>query len=231
MKTTNPNLPLLELVVRTLGSLCEQFVFVGGCATGLLITEAATPPVRATKDVDVITEVLSLTQYHALERQLERSGFRHDSSPGAPICRWSVGGALLDVMPTDESILGFGNPWYGEAIHTAAVVALPSGQKIRLISPPVFLATKLEAFRGRGGGDFLASHDLEDIITVVNGRPELGKEVHEVSVQLREYLVGHLRELLQNNNFLEALPGHLAGDAASQARLPLLISRLHELVQ
>lgn len=231
MNTSNPNLPLLESVVRALGSLCQQLVFVGGCATGLLITETATPPVRATKDVDVIAEVLSLADYHALERQLESSGFRHERSPDAPICRWSVGGALLDVMPTDESILGFGNRWYGEAIHTAAMVVLPSGQKIRLISPPAFLATKLEAFRGRGGGDFLASHDLEDIITVVDGRPELAKEVHEASVQLREYLVGHLRELLQDNSFLEALPGHLAGDAASQARLPVLTSRLRALAQ
>ena len=47
-------------------------------ATGLLITESAAPPVRATKDVDAIVEILSLTDYHALERRLENSGFRHD---------------------------------------------------------------------------------------------------------------------------------------------------------
>jgi hypothetical protein len=36
-----------------------------------------------------------------------------------------------------------------------------------------FVATKFEAFHGRGNNDHLASHDLEDIITVVDGRPEL----------------------------------------------------------
>jgi hypothetical protein len=82
MNTADPNLPLLESVVRALGPLCEQFVFVGGCVTGLLITESAAPPVRATKDVDVIVEILSLTEYHALERQLENGGFRHDRSSG-----------------------------------------------------------------------------------------------------------------------------------------------------
>jgi hypothetical protein len=41
MRTSNPSLPLLELVVATLGPLCPRFVFVGGCVTGLLITEAA----------------------------------------------------------------------------------------------------------------------------------------------------------------------------------------------
>src|SRR5580704_13878272 len=108
MNTADPNLPLLESVVRALGPLCEQFVFVGGCVTGLLITESAAPPVRATRDVDVIVEILSLTEYHALERQLENGGFRHDRSSDAPICRWTVDSALLDVMPTNESVLGFG---------------------------------------------------------------------------------------------------------------------------
>lgn len=231
MNATDPNLPLLESVVKTLGPLCEQLVFVGGCAAGLLITEAAAPPVRVTKDVDAIVEIVSLTEYHALERQLESGGFRHDRSPDAPICRWTVGNALLDVMPTNESVLGFGNRWYDEAAHTAIQVILPSGRKIRLISPPAFIGTKLEAFHGRGAGDFLASHDLEDIITVVDGRPELSKEVREASFQLREYLVAQIRALLQNHNFLEALPAHLPGDAASQARLPELLSRLRALTR
>lgn len=46
MNVANPNLPLLESVVAALGPLCPRFVFVGGCVTGLLITEAASPPVR-----------------------------------------------------------------------------------------------------------------------------------------------------------------------------------------
>ena len=124
MNTKDPNLPLLELVANSLGPLCEQLVFVGGCVTGLLITETAAPPVRATKDVDAIVEILSLTEYHALERQLENEGFRHDRRPDAPICRWTVGSALLDVMPTDESVLGFGNRWYREAVQTSMNVTL-----------------------------------------------------------------------------------------------------------
>ena len=34
----NPNLAMLEIAVRALGDLCESLVFVGGCATGLLVT-------------------------------------------------------------------------------------------------------------------------------------------------------------------------------------------------
>jgi len=32
------------------------------------------------------------------------------------------------------------------------------------------LATKLEAFRGRGKGDHLLSRDLEDVVTLIDGK-------------------------------------------------------------
>jgi hypothetical protein len=113
--------------------------------------------------------VASLAEYHTLERQLEQAGFKHDRRPEAPVCRWIVAGCMLDVMPTDESALGFGNRWYKLAVRSAQVLELPSGQSIRLIAPAVFLATKLDAFRGRGAGDFLASHDLEDVVVLIDG--------------------------------------------------------------
>jgi hypothetical protein len=227
----DPNLPLLESVAHALGPLCDRFVFVGGCATGLLVTDRAASPVRATRDVDVVVEVVSLAGYHTLERQLEQAGFSHDRSEDAPVCRWIVGGCMLDVMPTDESVLGFGNRWYYVAVRTAEPVLLPSGRSIRLIAPPVFLATKLEAFHGRGGGDFLASHDLEDIAVLIDGRPELVHEVATCEDELRTYLADEIESLLRNAAFLEALPGHLPGDETGQARLPIIRERLRLLTE
>lgn len=136
MNPADPNLPQLESVAHALGPLCDRFVFVGGCATGLLVTDPAASPVRATRDVDVVVEVVSLAGYHTLERQLEQAGFKHDRSEDAPVCRWIVGGCMLDVMPTDESVLGFGNRWYDVAVRTATHMLLPSGRSIRLIAPP-----------------------------------------------------------------------------------------------
>ncbi|MGQ0834455.1 MAG: hypothetical protein ACT4O5_05925 [Gammaproteobacteria bacterium] len=229
MNPADPNLPLLESVVRALGPLRDRFVFVGGCTTGLLVTDAAAAPVRATLDVDAIVEVLTLADYHALERELEQAGLRHDRSPEAPVCRWVVGNCLLDVMPTDERVLGFGNRWFSEAIRSAESVRLPSGHMIRLVSPPLFLATKLEAFRSRGRGDFLASHDLEDIVTVLGGRPELLGEVQAAASPVRAYIAGEIGTLLQDPAFAQALTGHLAGDEASQARASLIRERLYAL--
>jgi hypothetical protein len=100
---------------------------------------------------------------------------------------------------------------------------------IKLVTPPLFLATKLEAFRGRGGGDFLASHDLEDIITIIDGRHEILEDVRTCASALRAYIAHEIGVLLQNPEFNQALPGHLAGDETSQARMPLIKERLRQL--
>lgn len=125
-RAANPNLEIMEIAVARLGALADEMVFLGGCATGLLITDAVAPPIRATKDVDAIAEVASLIEYHRLSKRLRDVGFSEDQSMDAPICRWQAGGILLDVMPTHSEILGFGNEWYQPAFDAAVPVTLPS---------------------------------------------------------------------------------------------------------
>jgi hypothetical protein len=105
LNPNDPNVVMLELVARRLGAqLCGEFAFVGGAVAGLLITDPANPPIRATEDVDVVAEVLALRDYHALDAALRERGFAQDMRPGAAICRWQVEGVAVDVMPTDEKI-------------------------------------------------------------------------------------------------------------------------------
>lgn len=222
----DPNLPILTLIANSLGTLCDSLVFVGGCATGLLLTTPRAQAIRATQDVDVVVHAVSTADYHAMERAVESRGFKHDLSPEAPICRWVLQGVALDLMPSQPGILGFHNRWYPLAIETAAQIKLPNGRDILLITAPVFVATKFEAFHGRGNNDYLASHDLEDIITVVDGRPELQQEIDQADGELRRYIAAEFNALLEDRDFLMALAGHLPGDAASQARLPELIRRM-----
>ena len=42
-----------------LGPLLPEIVFVGGCATNLLVTDPEAAPIRETYDVDVIAEIAS----------------------------------------------------------------------------------------------------------------------------------------------------------------------------
>lgn len=86
-KQVNPNIEILTMAVDMLGPLKDEMVFLGGCATGLLITDSAAPAVRPTIDVDVITEVTSLGDYYKLSDKLRQRGFAEDKSEGAPLCR------------------------------------------------------------------------------------------------------------------------------------------------
>ena len=143
VRVQNPNLEILSLAVKQLGELADEMVFVGGCATGLLITDSAAPPLRVTRDVDAIVQVVSLADYYALSEKLRARGFAEDKSDDAPICRWINENVILDVMPLDTRILGFGNQWYTPAAENAVSVQLPSGESIRMVSAPYFLITEL----------------------------------------------------------------------------------------
>jgi hypothetical protein len=226
MMQTNPTIQILEAAAERLITLTEEIVFVGGCATGLLLTDPAASPVRPTIDVDVLVEVATLVEYHWLSEKLRQLGFDEDKSEDAPICRWKTSGVILDVMPTDPKILGFGNRWFTPAYAASEWTTLPSGKRIRLLPAPYFLATKLEAFECRGGNDYLMSRDMEDIVTVLDGRSEIVSEVQKAGEELRDYLALRCSALLKERDFLDALSGHLLPDPSSQARSSLIIDRL-----
>ena len=62
---TLANLRMLEFVATKLGEIRNDVVFLGGCTTGLFITDPVFPDVRHTLDVDCIVDVISLNQYHS----------------------------------------------------------------------------------------------------------------------------------------------------------------------
>ena len=222
------NLQLLEDAARLLEPLLDEVVFIGGCVTGLLITDPAAAVMRPTTDVDVIAEVYSYAGYAALSDRLRGLGLTEDDREDAPTCRWRHGSLAIDVMPVDEAVLGFANRWYQPAVESAKRVDL-SGLTLRCITPVYFVATKLEAFHGRGDGDYSASHDLEDVIAVVDGRQELVDEMLEAPQDVRDYIREDLAKLLGTQDFVDALPGFLLPDEANQARFVVLRERLEAL--
>jgi len=225
---TNANLARLAAAAQKLRPLLDQIAFVGGAVTGLLLTDPGAAPVRPTLDVDAIIAIASYAEFVELERRLRELGFHQSQAEGAPVCRWLSGTLILDLMPTEPSILGFSNTWYGPALEHARRIRIGEDE-IRLITAPYFLATKLEAFHGRGRNDF-RSHDMEDIVTVIDGRAELAEEVKSASTELKQYLSAQVQALLSNRDFLDALPGHLLPDAASQQRFGLVVKRMQQLV-
>jgi predicted nucleotidyltransferase len=220
---------MIKHVAKGLGQLRPKVVFLGGSATGFHITDKAGPEVRATKDVDIIVEVASRVDYHQLEETLRELGFFQKMQQDDPICRWYLNDVIVDVMPTDENILGFSNRWYLSAIRNSVTIELERKMEIQIVTAPYFLGTKLDAFFGRGREDYLASHDMEDIIYLINGRVEILEEVKNSEPDLKDYIIKSLKGFLENELFLEALPGHLLPDQASQGRRSIILERLKKI--
>jgi len=77
----------------------------------LWLSDPAAPAARATDDVDVISAITTRPDYYRLGERLRERGFS-EASDSPVICRWQhlETGLLLDVMPQEESVLGFSNP-------------------------------------------------------------------------------------------------------------------------
>lgn len=223
------NLELLVEAARLLKPLLGELVFVGGSTTSLLVTDEAAAEVRVTYDVDAIAEISSYAAYADFSERLRRCGFMEDTGEGAPICRWRQKKTILDVMPLDAKILGFSNPWYKPALDSAVLHELEPDLRVRVVTAVYFCATKLEAFAGRGKNDYQSSHDLEDVMAVVDGRTELIEEIRTGAGDVRTHIAAEIRKLLAIREFLDALPGYLLPDQASQARVSILLERLRKI--
>lgn len=224
-------LETIRLVARRLDHLREEVVFLGGAATDLLITSKAIPQMRPTLDVDIIVEIATRSDYYHLEDQLLKLGFKQSPSGDAPLCRWTVDGVIVDIMPTDPAVLGFSNTWYSATIENSTVIPLDENLRIRVAKAPYFLATKIEAFRGRGHGDYLGSHDIEDIVSVIDGREELVDEIRAQPRDIRSFLSQAFEQFREDESFIESLPGHLLPDEASQARRSIILERIDRIVE
>jgi hypothetical protein len=216
----------VEAVATALGSLNNDVTFVGGIVTGLLVTDPAAPPARLTNDIDVFVSVATYADAVQLADRLRERGFTEDSREGAPICRWLLSGIEVDVM-SSQPVPGMpSNRWYVGAAAAAHTIAIATELSVRVITAPYFIATKLDAFDDGRRGDLSSSHDIEDIIAVVDGRATIESEIRAAPPAVATFLRDRFRSLLTDPDFVDAVAGHLPGDSGSQARLPLVLGRL-----
>lgn len=218
----------LVKVSETIPGMIEKLLFVGGGVTEFLVTNTGGRKPRQTFDLDCVVEVATRHEYHDLEKRLRKAGFINDPEIPPTICRWVLDEVILDVMPTIESILGFSNRWYPEAIKHPMAYGLPNGIQVNIISPVFFLATKTEAFLNRGKGDMRASHDFEDILFVVNGREGIVEEMRMAPPEVMDWMKRIWTQVLDSADFKAAIIEHLDAYEAS-ARSPVVLKRFREM--
>lgn len=179
--------------------------------------------IRHTDDVDLIVNILGYSPYVTLLAELRDRGFRENPDNDDPICAMRLGELRVDFMPDDESILGFTNRWYKDALKTADNYQLSDKIEIKLVKPVYFIATKLEAYLGRGNNDPVSSRDIEDLLTLFDGRPALLDEISQSTPKLNNYIADQIILLLKDSNFAYAVQSAALND---QQREQLIFERL-----
>jgi hypothetical protein len=223
---------MLALVALRLQKVKDQLVFVGGATVSLYVTDPGARLARPTKDVDALVRCDTYHAYQEIgEALLKPCGLVPDTEAGAPICRWRLKpeGIRLDVMPTNPQALGFRGRWLLAAFENTQAQPIGPDQEIRITQAPFLVAMKFEAFRDRGRSDYYGSIDLEDIITVVDGRTELEDEISKVGGELQSYLRVEFQRLLDDPGFQSAFPGHLPLEEVTGNRAGPLLRRLNRL--
>jgi len=196
MNAYNKSQEMLIMVARALGDeLLNEVAFIGGCTTGLLLTDdISKEAVRYTDDVDLIVNVMGYPGWLNFLKKIKARGFKEFMEDDVN-CRMRIDGLIVDFMPDDEAILGYSNRRYAQALKEAESVELEGDVIIKVVPSILFVATKLEAYNGRGNNDPLHSRDVEDILSVIDGRAELVSEFHLVNTELKKYIKYELNEL------------------------------------
>ncbi|KTD72803.1 hypothetical protein [Legionella tucsonensis] len=188
-----------------LKDLNEQVVYVGGRIVGLLITDLVEDDVRPTYDIDVALDLgrTDIVAHYSLQKKLESLGFKPDGNVN---CRYVLDDFMIDVMYTDGVLQGINSNWYQAGFDNAIEIQIKD-KKIKILSAVYFIATKLEAFTDRAymNNDYWDCKDLEDIINVINGRPELLVEIMDSPKDVVQFISGYFKKLIEDPKWLEAI--------------------------
>ncbi len=222
----NINIVRIRAVATALKELNAKVVFVGG-ATISLYPDRPVFEVRPTDDIDVIIEILNYGDRAILEEKLRLIGFSHDIESGV-ICRYKIEGIIVDIMPTDDPSIGFTNRWYPEGFENAISYEISTGQTIQILSAPYFIATKLEAHKGRGRNDGRTSQDFEDIVYLLENRASIWDEMVNAKTSIKKYLRSEFVDLLNNPNISEWIDAHV--ERGSPPATYMIIDQLEKFV-
>ena len=203
------NIVRLKVVANGLAELRQKVVFVGGAVVELYCDDPARTEARPTDDIDVVVEVVTRGAFAELEEKLRLIGFQPDIESSV-ICRYKYHGIIVDIMPTDASILGFTNIWYEEGIRSSVLFEFDKSNSIQIFGVTYFLASKLEALKSaRRGADYRLNSDFEDIIYLFDNRTTLADDLNQASEKMQLYLKNEYAQLLKRPYIREEIAANL----------------------
>jgi hypothetical protein len=232
MASFDNNISRIEVIVEGLRDLADEMVFVGGACVQFYVPNPENHDCRPTKDVDCVIQIANYLKFNQFSEKMRSLSFTHDTSTNAPIIRWLYKNIKVNTIPEEGSagITGFeDSPWFKEGRMYAEERELPSGKRIKILPLAYFFATKLDASKNRGQGDYLTDHDMEDLIGIIDANDDL-LEILEAPANVRHHIVEHFSRLLNNMAFRRSIAGHIGFGSIASDRANDIEEKMNEII-
>lgn len=200
------NISVVAEVAAALKEVKEEMVFVGGAVVSLYTDDPAADEIRPTQDIDLTLNIINLHHWEQVQEKLGDLGFYPDPF-GHAICSYKYRNIPVDIMASEDGPLGPANRWYKIGFQ-GLWTAKAKDQEIKILSAPCYLATKFEAFNSRGT-DYRTSHDIEDIIYVLDNRTTIVEEIMVTDLRIQEFLKEQLQRIINIGLLQEVLMAHI----------------------
>ena len=226
MKNRTINIGVVSEVAKALKELKDKVVFVGGAVVSLYADDPAAEEIRPTKDIDMTLNIVNLNKWSEFQAKLASLGI-HPDPFGQSICSYRLKDIPLDIMPAEDGPLGAANRWYKIGFNNLQV-AKALDQAIRILPAPCYLATKFEAFNNRGK-DYRTSHDMEDIIYVIDNNTSIVEEIINSDIRIRNFLAEQF-QIIKNKNLLdEVIISHIH-PIMLEERMPIVLEKINDIL-
>ncbi len=200
------NIGTVAEVAEALQQYKDQVVFVGGSVISLYTDDPAADEIRPTKDIDLTINIVDTGKFQKTIEELGKLGF-HPDPFGASICSYKYHKIPVDIIPAEDNAFGSTNRWYKIGFKDLWKVNAKD-QEINILSAPCFLATKFEAFNSRGK-DYRTSHDIEDIIYIIDNRTTIVEEIVNTDKRISEFLKLEIQKIIDKGLLDELLHTHI----------------------
>jgi hypothetical protein len=131
-------------------------------------------------------------------------------------------------MAAEDGPLGPANRWYKigfENLWTAKA----KDQEIKILSAPCYLATKFEAFNSRGK-DYRTSHDIEDIVYVLDNRITIVSEIEKDDRRIAVFIKEQIQLIIQKGLLQEVLLSHIH-PLMLEERMPIVEEKITQIIK
>jgi len=220
------NIAVVSEVAEALQHIKQDMVFVGGAVVSLYTDDPAADEIRPTQDIDMTLNIINLSHWEKVQTQLGALGF-HPDPFGHAICSYKYKDIPVDIMATEDGPLGPANRWYKigfENLWTAKA----KDQDIKILSAPCYLATKFEAFNDRGS-DYRISHDIEDIVYVLDNRIGIVEEIENDDTRIANFIKEQLQNITNKGFLQEVLMAHIHPLMLDE-RLPIVEEKITQIL-